>query len=86
MAIVAVLFLGVLAAGAALVALMPPWLRRALAQSFTKAATRRRSTGARSPYFGPNTDPERFLGQLGVMAAACALLCAGLLVAWAAST
>ena len=57
MAIVAVLFLGVLGTGAALVALMPPSLRRALRQSFTKGATRMRSTGERNPYVGPNTDP-----------------------------
>lgn len=78
----AVLGVALVAVGAfmALVALMPRWLRQALMSSGMKAQARMRSTGERNPYIGPETDLQKFLAQLRIMAMAGTVVVFGLAV------
>ena len=77
---IAAVLLVLIGAGLALVASLPPWIRRPIVMSFTRGQARMRMTGERNPYFGPDTDQRKFLRHLRLMALVGATLALGIAV------
>ncbi len=77
---IAAVLLVLIGAGMALVASLPPWVRRPIVTSLGRGQARMRMSGERNPYFGPDTDQRTFLHDLRVMALVGAVLALGLAV------